>query len=328
MRSLKDIAPFVRPYWWIVILLVLTVVLPVAMELVVPRSLQYIIDDGIRANSMEAIVRGSSIMLVAAAIGAIATLGQGFCRAWLSQNMAFDMRNALFGQIQAFSFGNLDTMQTGQLMTRLSSDVDIVRMFTSAGLSLMLRAVLMIAGSLFMMVLIDWRLFLVVMVILTVAIGLIWALMRTARPLFLVVQEKLARLNTIVQENLAGVQVVKAFVRERHEIAQFEDSSIDYMDGNIKVGRMMAVALPLLTILTNVGIVLVIWLGGADVINGQLSVGELIAFNNYLMIGMTPLLLLGNVLTMVSRADASAERILDVLGTEPVVRPALRPYKA
>jgi ATP-binding cassette subfamily B multidrug efflux pump len=328
MRSLKDIAPFVRPYWWIVILLVLTVVLPVAMELVVPRSLQYIIDDGIRANSMEAIVRGSSIMLVAAAIGAIATLGQGFCRAWLSQNMAFDMRNALFGQIQAFSFGNLDTMQTGQLMTRLSSDVDIVRMFTSAGLSLMLRAVLMIAGSLLMMVLIDWRLFLVVMVILTVAIGLIWALMRTARPLFLVVQEKLARLNTIVQENLAGVQVVKAFVRERHEIAQFEDSSIDYMDGNIKVGRMMAVALPLLTILTNVGIVLVIWLGGADVINGQLSVGELIAFNNYLMIGMTPLLLLGNVLTMVSRADASAERILDVLGTEPVVRPALRPYKA
>jgi ATP-binding cassette subfamily B multidrug efflux pump len=328
MRSLKDIAPFVRPYWWIVILLVLTVVLPVAMELVVPRSLQYIIDDGIRANSMEAIVRGSSIMLVAAAIGAIATLGQGFCRAWLSQNMAFDMRNALFGQIQAFSFGNLDTMQTGQLMTRLSSDVDIVRMFTSAGLSLMLRAVLMIAGSLFMMVLIDWRLFLVVMVILTVAIGLIWALMRTARPLFLVVQEKLARLNTIVQENLAGVQVVKAFVRERHEIAQFEDNSIDYMDGNIKVGRMMAVALPLLTILTNVGIVLVIWLGGADVINGQLSVGELIAFNNYLMIGMTPLLLLGNVLTMVSRADASAERILDVLGTEPVVRPALRPYKA
>jgi ATP-binding cassette subfamily B protein len=136
------------------------------------------------------------------------------------------------------------------------------------------------------------------------------------------VQQKLAELNTIVQESLAGVQVVKAFVREPYESERFEESSVGFMEQNIRVGRLMAVALPLLTLLTNVGLVAVTWRGGADVIGGRLSVGELVAFNSYLMIGMTPLLLLGNVLTMVSRAEASAERVLEVLETEPSVRSA------
>jgi ATP-binding cassette subfamily B protein len=132
-------ARFIRPYRRIVVLLVLTVVLPVAMELIVPRLLQYIIDEGIRVQDLRAITRGSSIMLGAALIGALATLGQGFCRAWLAQGLAFDMRNELFTHIQALSFSNLDKMHTGRLMTRISSDVDVVRMFTSAGLSLLMR---------------------------------------------------------------------------------------------------------------------------------------------------------------------------------------------
>jgi ATP-binding cassette subfamily B multidrug efflux pump len=328
VNSLKGIVRFVRPYWWLFMLMVLTVVLPVAMELVVPRSLQYIIDGGIEANDMQVIFQGSAIMLTAAIIGAIATLGQGVCRAWLSQSLAFDMREELFAHIQAFSFGNLDHMQTGQLMTRVSSDVDVVRMFASSGLSLMLRALLMILGSMVMLSLIDLSLTLIVVVLLAIAAVLIWALMRNARPLFLIVQQKLAALNTTVQENLAGVELVKAFVREEHEIAQFTESSVDYMQRNIKVGRLMATALPLLTLLTNLGIVAVIWLGGSDVINGRLTIGELVAFNNYLMIGMAPLLLLGNMLTMVSRADASAERVLEVLDTEPQVRAASSPNVA
>lgn len=328
MSSLKDMARFVRPYRWVAVLLVLTVVLPVAMELTVPRLLQYIIDRGIRASDIAAIVRGSSIMLVAALIGALATLGQGFCRAWLSQGMAFDMRNELFTHVQRFSFGNLDHMQTGQLITRLSSDVDVVRMFTSTGLSLLLRALLMVTGSLVMIVLTDWQLSLVMLVVLPIAAVVIWGLMRLARPVFTVVQQKLAALNTIVQENLAGVQVVKAFVREKFEIGRFKDHNITYMQQNIKVGRLMAIALPLLMVLTNLGIVAVIWWGGMDVVGGRLSVGELIAFNNYLMIGMTPLLMLGNILTMVSRAEASAERVLEILATEPLIQAVPSPYQA
>jgi len=313
---------FVQPYRWVAVLLALTVILPVAMELVVPRALGFIIDQGIRTGDMNAIWRGSLIMLAAALVGAAATLGQGFCRAVLSQGLAFDMRNTLFGHVQSFSFGNLDHMQTGQLMTRLSSDVDQIRSFASHGLSLMLRALLMISGSVVMLLIIDWQLALVMVALLPIAGLLIWLVFRAARPLFLIVQQKLAALNTIVQENLAGVQVVKAFVRERFEINRFQDCNVDYMRQYVKVGRLMAVALPVLTVLTNLGIVAIIWLGGLSVVGGRLTVGELVAFISYLMIGMMPLLLLSNMLTMVSQAEASAERVLEVEDTEPLIRPA------
>ena len=326
MTGLKRILPFVRPYSWVVFFMLLTTVVPVLMELVVPRALRYIIDQGITPGDMAAIVRGSLLMLLTALVGAAATLGQGYCRAQLSQGLAFDLRNKLFAHIQTFSFANLDQMQTGQLMTRLASDVDIVRMFLSAGVALLLRALLMIFGSVLLMAFIDRQLTLIMVVLLPLAGLVIWLVMRLAQPLFVVVQQKLGALNTIVQENLAGVQVVKAFVRERYEIGRFARFNVDYMGENIKVGRLMAVALPVLTILTNLGIVAVVWFGGRDAITGRLSVGELVAFNNYLMIGMAPLMLLGNILTMVSRAEASAGRVWEVLDTAPVVQVAAQPH--
>jgi len=126
MSSLRKIGRYARPYRWIIILLFFTVVLPVAMELLVPRMLQYVVDQGIRPGDMDVIVRGSLIMLGGALLGALATLGQGLCRAYLSQGLAFDMRNELFAHVQSFSFGNLDELHTGQIMTRLSSDVNVV----------------------------------------------------------------------------------------------------------------------------------------------------------------------------------------------------------
>ena len=328
MNSLKRMLPFVQPYRWIVFWLVITVVLPVAMELLVPKALNYIIDAGIEMGDMTAIWRGAVIMLVTALTGAIATLGQGVCRALLAQGLAYDLRNTLFSHIQKFSFANLDKMQTGQLMTRLSSDVDLVRGFTSHSLSLLLRASLMLVGSVVMMFVIDAPLALITLTVLPLAGLLISGLMWLARPMFAIVQEKLSALNTTVQENLAGVQVVKAFVRERFEIGRFKNSNDDYMTENIKVGKLMAIALPLLTLLTNLGIVAVVWFGGRELIGNRLTLGELVAFNNYLMIGMAPLMLLGNILTMISRADASAERYLEVLDTQPAVEVIAGPHKS
>ena len=328
MNSLKRMLPFVQPYRWIVFWLVITVVLPVAMELLVPKALNYIIDAGIEMGDMTAIWRGAVIMLVTALIGSIATLGQGVCRALFAQGLSYDMRNTLFSHIQKFSFANLDKMQTGQLMTRLSSDVDLVRGFTSHSLSLLLRASLMLVGSVVMMFVIDAPLALITLAVLPLAGLLISGLMWLARPMFAIVQEKLSALNTTVQENLAGVQVVKAFVRERFEIGRFKISNDDYMTENIKVGKLMAIALPLLTFLTNLGIVAVVWFGGREVIGNRLTLGELVAFNNYLMIGMAPLMLLGNILTMISRADASAERYLEVLDTQPTVEEIAAPHKS
>jgi ATP-binding cassette subfamily B multidrug efflux pump len=321
---------FIRPYGWYAIFLVITTVLPVAMELVVPRALRYVIDFGIEAGEMSAILQGSLIMLAAALVGAVATLGQGVCRAQISQGVAYDMRNRMFAHLQNFSFSDLDHIHTGQLMTRLSSDVDLVRMFASTGVALLLRALTMIFGSVIMMLLIDWQLALIMFILLPLAGAIIWVVMRIARPMFTIVQQKLSALNTLVQENLAGVQVVKAFVQEQHEVEQFELLNEAYKAENIKVGRLLAVTLPILSILTNVGIVAVAWFGGVSTIAGRLTVGELVAFNSYLMIGMSPLLLLGNILTMISRADASAERIWEVLDTVPAIQQpesAQRPEK-
>ncbi len=206
----------------------------VATELVVPRALQIVIDQGIRAGSMTAVWRGVLFMLGAAVGGALATLGQGVFRARLSQGIAFDMRNDLFNHIQSLSFSKLDEMQTGGLMTRISSDVDIIRMFSSNGLSLMLRALLMIIGSVIMIVLTDVQLSLVMLAWLAGVV--ICAFIHTASPLFLVVQQKLSALNTVIQENLAGIRVVKAFVRENDEISRFDEYNADYMQQNIRVG--------------------------------------------------------------------------------------------
>lgn len=328
MNSLKRTIPFARPYRWVLFFLVITVILPVAMELIVPRMLRIVIDEGIQKKELAAVIRGSAFMLAGAVVGALATLGQGVCRARISQGLAYDMRNHMFAHIQTFSFANLDHMQTGQLMTRLASDVDLVRMFASSGLALLLRALLMIMGSVVLMLLTDWQLTLIMLALLLLAAVLIRGLLGVARPLFTLVQKELAVLNTVVQENLSGVQVVKAFVRERFEVESFGQINDDYTLASIKVGRILAVTLPALTVLTNLGLVAVIWFGGLSVTGGRFSLGELVAFNNYLLIGMAPLLLLGNILTMVSRAEASAERIWEVLDTVPSIQPVKDPHRA
>ena len=328
MRSLRRMVTFVRPYWVVVFFLIITVILPVAMELLVPRALSFIIDEGIEEGNMTAIVQGSLFMLGTAVVGVVATLGHGVCRALLSQGLAYDLRNKLFAHIQDFSFANLDQMQTGQLMTRLSSDVDMVRMFVGSGLALFLRALLMIFGSLVMMLIIDWQLTLIMIVLLPLAGLLIWGLLHLSQPMFTVVQQKLSAINNIVQENLAGVEVVRAFVREHFEMDRFKQYNDDYMDENIRVGQLMAVAIPLLTILASVGMVAVTWFGGLSVISDRLTLGQLVAFNSYLLIGMAPLMLLGNVLAMFSRADASSQRIWEVLDTEPALQVVESPHIA
>jgi len=327
MNALKRAITFMRPYKGMVLLGLVTTILPVIMELTVPRLLQYMIDQGIRLQNMPNIYWGAGLMFGAAFLGAIATLGQGIARAQLSQGIAFDMRNLLFAHIQSLSYADLDRLQTGQLMTRISSDVDTVRMFSSAGLALLIRALLMVFGSMVMLFVTDWELALIMLGLLAVMALILRVLLGRAQPLFARVQQKLAALNTIVQENLAGVRVVKAYVRERYEIDRFDVGNVAYRDQNVEVGRLMALAMPTLALLTNLGIVGIIWWGGTSVINDRLSVGELIAFNNYLMIGMAPLLLLSNILMMVSRAEASAERYFEVLDAQPRIQKVAEPYQ-
>ena len=328
MTSLLRIFSFMRPYGWYLFFGFWTTALPVAMELSVPRLLQFIIDEGIRPRVMDMILQGALLMFVAALIGAISTLGQGYCRAVVSQGLTFDIRHALFRHIQSLSFANLDQMQTGRLMTRVSSDVDVVRMFSSAGLALLLRVLLMIVGSMIMLLLTDWQLSLIMFAVAGISVIVIQFLMLRATRLFTAVQLKLGALNMLVQENLAGIQVVKAFVRGQFEIERFAETNIDYRERNIEVGNLLAVAMPVLQLLTSVGTVAVLWFGGLSVVGDRLTLGQFIAFNNYLMIGMGPLLFLGHLILMAARAGASAERVLEVLDSEPALRIADAPHAA
>ncbi len=328
MTSLFRIFRYLKPYSWYLFFGFWTTVLPVMMELSIPRLLQFIIDEGIMPQSMAIILQGAGLMFLAALVGALSTLGQGYCRAVVSQGLAFDIRYDLFNHIQSLSFANLDQMKTGRLMTRISSDVDVVRMFSSAGLALLLRVILMIFGSMILIITIDWQLSLIMFTVVLVSAVFIRYIILKATVLFGVVQRKLGSLNTLVQENLAGIQVVKAFVRSRYAIDKFAVFNADYREKNIEVGNLMAIAMPILQVLTNVGTVAVLWLGGMAVIGDRLTVGELVAFNNYLMIGMGPLLFLGNLLMMAARADASAERVLEVFDTDPILKTASNPHVA
>lgn len=324
MKDLLRVARFLAPYKLLIAGTFATVVLPVAMELVVPRLMQQVIDEGIMQSDLGVIWHRSAIMFTAAAIGALATLGQGVFRARLSQALAYDMRNALFRKVMQLSHPDVDQLQTGQLITRLTSDVDVVRMFSSVGLSLLLRALLMVVGSMILILASDVRLSLIAwaMLILT-GIAMRWVFVRVT-PLFRTVQEKLSALNVVVQENLAGMSEVRAFVQEQAQIARFEDANEDLVGQNIRVGRLIALAMPAIALFTHLGLVAMAWFGGTAVIGNYISLGELVAFNSYLMIGLTPLLLLAGMLAMFSRATASAARIWEILDTEPTVQVSAR----
>lgn len=320
MSALLRTARFLAPYKLLIAGNLGAVVLPVLMELVVPRLMQQVIDQGILQSDLGVIGRSAAWMFLAAAIGALATFGQGVLRAQLSQALAFDIREALFRKVLTLSHPDVDQMQTGELITRLTSDVDIVRMFASVGVSLLLRALLMVAGSMFMLSISQVQLSLVawIMLLLT-GVVLRWFYVR-ATPLFAVVQRKLAALNVVVQENLAGMSEVRAFVQEQAQIQRFGAANEELVSQNIKVGRLIAIGLPLIALFTHLGLVALAWFGGRWVIADRISLGQLVAFNGYLMIGLTPLLLLSGMLAMLSRASASAQRIWDVLDAVPAVQ--------
>ena len=327
MPSIKRISDYLRPYsTWVFIALGLVVVQAVA-ELTVPRLLQYVIDKGITPKAMSIILIGSGLMLGAALVGAIATIIRAVYSAKFSQSMAYDIRNDLFTRIQTLSFGNLDHLQTGQLITRISSDVDVVRMFTTMGFMMIVRASVLMLGSLILLIMTDPQLSLIMLALIPSMIIIFAVLAKKARPLFRRVQERLAALNTIVQENLAGVQVVKAFVCEDQEIDEFEHANIAYKQQAVKVYRLMGVAFPVVLLVANLGTLAVILLGGIQVIGGRLTVGELVAFSNYLMTTTFPIVMLGMIISMMPAADASAERILEVLDTETEVKEIEQPIK-
>ncbi len=316
MRSIGKLLRFVRPYRWQAAIALTLLLGMIASDLLIPRLTQRIIDQGIATGDMGVVLTTALWMLGAAILAALFALGNNYFSVRVAQSFAHDIRSALVRKVQSFSFGNLDRLRTGNLITRSTSDVHMTQMIVMMSLRILTRAPIWIIGAVAMLILTSPQLALMMAAFVPViALFVIW-FARKAQPMFAVVQEKLDRLNTVLQENLAGVRVVKAFVRERHEIERFEGANVDLMDRNVRIMRLVAILLPTMVLILNLAVAGAIWIGGASTAVGGMTPGQIVASINYLMFAMFPLMMLAGMLGPIAAANASAGRILEVLEDE------------
>jgi ATP-binding cassette subfamily B protein len=295
-------------------------VLEVAMDLMQPRMVQRIIDQGIAQLDMDLVIHTGLMMIGFALIGVVGGVGCTIFAELASQGFGADLRSTLFRKTQSLSFGNLDELETGQLITRLTNDVTQVQEVVAMLLRIMVRAPMTLIGSVIMAILTSPRLALLLLALTPlVLVVLVWVI-KKAFPMFGQVQAKLDNLNTVMQENLAGVRVVKAFVRAPYEEQRFGATNNDLMDQTIRAVRTVSVTMPAMMLAVNLGVVAAIWFGGLQVTYGTLQVGQLIAFINYLMRTLMSLMFVSMLTMRFARAQASTERIEEVLDSEPEIQ--------
>jgi ATP-binding cassette subfamily B multidrug efflux pump len=319
MKHLLKLKHYLYPYWKKSLLALTLLTAVVFMDLAIPRLIQRIIDQGINGGSQQVIINTTLIMLGLSLLSTVFAIGNNILSVQVGEGVARDLREDLFLRIQSFSFGNLDRLRTGQLIVRLTSDVVMLQRVARMILRIGTRAPLLMIGSLILMFSTNTRLALTILPLLVITGIVIVVFITRLSPLFLLVQKKLDAVNTVLQENISGVRVIKAFVRADYENQRFEIANDDFTNQNIKVMQWMAFFFPSLTFLINVGIVVVIWSGGIQVNTGGLTVGEIVAFTNYLLTTMTPLTIMAMLSNVLAAGNASAERVSEILDEVPEV---------
>jgi len=320
MKSLRRIFGFVKPYRWKAVLALVLLSGMVVADLAIPRLTQTIIDEGIDKQNMQVVGNTALLMLGAALLSAAFAVANTLLSVRVAMNTATDIRSAIVRKVQTFSFGNLDRIQSSQLLTRTTSDINMVMMMVMMSLRILTRAPLWLIGSVFMLITTSGQLAWLVLVMMPIIAVLVVFFASKARPAFMQVQKKLDRLNMVMQESLEGVRVVKAFVRDAHESARFEQANEDLTLQSIRVHQLMAVLIPTMFFFVNLSIVGVVWFGGRLAILGEFNVGQIVASVNYVTFSIFPLMMLGMMMGPLAAADASAERILEVLDSEPEVQ--------
>jgi len=320
MRSLRRMFGFVKPYRVQAMIALILLLGMVGADLLIPRLTQRIIDRGIAAQNMHVIATTALIMIGVALLSALFSVGNTILSVRVAQGFAADVRSTIVRKVQTFSFGNLDKLRTGKLLVRTTSDVNMVQSIVAMSLRILTRAPVWVIGSVVMLVLTSRRLSILMACFLPFIALAIILFMRKAQPLFLLVQKALDRLNGVLQENLAGMRLIKAFVRVGHEKERFDDANTELMVENISVMELMALLIPTMLLIVNLGVVGAVWFGGVSVIGGSLTPGQLVASINYMSFALFPILMLAGMVGPLSAADASSARILEVLDTDADVR--------
>lgn len=323
LSAFRRIGGFLRPYWKEALLAPLLMVLEVAMDLAQPRFLERIVDVGIAQMDLQVVFSTGLTMLAVAVIGVGGGVGCGIFAVRAAHKAGADVRSAIFRKIQSLSFGNLDRLSTGKLITRLTNDVVQIQEVIMILLRIMVRAPFMLIGSIVMAVITSPRLSLVFLVVIPVLVAVLVVMIRRGQDVFARVQSRLDDVNTVAQENLAGVRVVKAFVRGDHEKKRFATANEGLAMDTTKAMRLMAIIMPANMLVLNLGIVAVLWFGGVGVTIGATTVGEIMAVSNYLLRTLFSVMMVGMLMVRLARALASANRVNEVLREEPdILMPA------
>jgi ATP-binding cassette, subfamily B, multidrug efflux pump len=290
--------------------------LELGVELVQPLLIARIIDEGIMMEDMSVVLTWGGVMLLLSLVAFAAGIINSFYAAYASQNTGYDLRGDLYRRIQTFSFKNFQQFPTSSLLTRITNDIQQLQNTIFMTLRIMLRAPLLVAGSVIMALIVNWQLALVLVAAVPLLLIILLMIMRTAGRLFKEVQARVDRVNNVVQENLKAVRLIKSFSRRPYESERFHGASEDLQHKTVRTLRIVEATMPLILLIMNVCIMAVLWFGTTGVNAGNVSVGEVVAIINYITRMTGALSIFSMIIIIFSRAKASAERVGEVLETE------------
>ncbi len=313
MKILFRVFTILNHYRWQLGALVISVLIVTATSLVTPSLIQFAIDDGLAKNDPRALLDVGLVIVGVGLVRSIFNFTKRYLSEWLTNRTGYDFRNALYDKIQRLSFAYHDSAQTGQLMSRCTEDVSSLTRFIGSGGVDLLNVGLLLIGIGFLLFSASPRLALIGFVPLAALAAVAYNLGRVQPPLWYRVDQSLGDVSATLQENLSGAQVVRAFAREEHEKKKFTARNRVLYDVSVRVVSNWGFYMPTMTILVMFSTALILWFGGKMVIDGALTLGELVAFNSYLLILADPVSALGFDLNSAGEASAGARRIFEIL---------------
>ena len=311
-----------RPHWIPSVGSILCLGLATGFALIVPWLLAWVIDVGVRGGQMSTLLLAAAAILGVSALRGLFAYGQGYLSQAISCLVAYDLRSQVYDHLQRLSFAFHDEAETGQLMSRMTVDIEAVRNFIPMGLIRGLLAIVTFGAVSVILVRLDVYLALVTLTCVPILIFLSYQVARILRPLWQTVQNETGALGTVMQESLSGIRVVKAFAREEFEITKFDSKNQELRDLNLSAMRLSAWNQPLMVLVVNLITVLIVWIGGIAVINHQLSLGTLVAVTTYILLLNTPVRSFGYMVNWWLRGLSSGVRIFSVLDTQSTITDA------
>ncbi len=318
---MTKVLSYLKKYWYFALLTPLFMILEVSMDLVQPSLMSRIVDEGIVAGDMELIINLGIQMLIFTIVGCCGGVLSGVFGNLVAQNFSNDLRKDAFAKVMKMSFQQTDKFTIGSLVTRLTNDITACQDFVGMALRMMVRTLMQFIGGIVMVLSINASFGYILLFTLPVQIVVIILVLRKGAPLFSVVQGKLDRVNSVVQENVSGARVVKAYTREDYEADRFNKANDDLVSTNLRVQKLMALLVPILSILMNASVIAVIYIGGESVrvAAAEAQVGSIMAAITYITQILMSMMMIGMMFQQVTRAAASAGRIREVLDADPVI---------